>query len=102
MNFDLFIRILRKPPLVDVEINWNRTTASVHSVIFVIDSLDNGRWTLIGQVPILRDIWTTLSAIWAPFPLFPPYGKLVGKLSRKKDLPIYKTRIEGEYLQVKI
>ena len=39
---------------------------------------------------------------WAPFPLFPPYGKLVGKLSRKKDLPIYETRIEGEYLQVKI
>ena len=39
---------------------------------------------------------------WAPFPLFPPYGKLVGKMSRKKDLPIYETRIDGEYLQVKI
>ena len=39
---------------------------------------------------------------WAPFPLFPPYGKLVGKMSIKKDLPIYETRIDGEYLQVKI
>ena len=39
---------------------------------------------------------------WAPFPLFPPYGKLVGKMSKKKDLPIYETRVVGEYLQVRI
>ena len=37
---------------------------------------------------------------WAPFPLFPPYGKFVGKLSRKKNLKIYKTRKTGDYLQV--
>ena len=39
---------------------------------------------------------------WSPFPLFPPYGKLVGKMSKKKDLPLYETRIEGDYLQVRI
>ena len=39
---------------------------------------------------------------WSPFPLFPPYGKLVGKLSRKKDLKIYQTRISGDYLQVEV
>ena len=37
---------------------------------------------------------------WAPFPLFPPYGKFVGKLSREKNLKIYKTRKTGDYLQV--
>lgn len=26
---------------------------------------------------------------WSPFPLFPPYGKLVGKLSRQKNLTVY-------------
>ena len=39
---------------------------------------------------------------WSPFPLFPPYGKMIGKLSKKKDLPLYETRIEGEYVQIKI
>tara|TARA_B100001121_G_scaffold243521_1_gene218118 strand:+ start:102 stop:458 length:357 start_codon:yes stop_codon:yes gene_type:complete len=39
---------------------------------------------------------------WSPFPLFPPYGKLVGKMSKKKDLPLYETKIEGDYLQVRI
>jgi len=39
---------------------------------------------------------------WSPFPLFPLYGKMIGKLSKKKDLPLYETRIEGEYVQVKI
>ena len=38
---------------------------------------------------------------WSPFPLFPPYGKLLGKMSKKKDLHIYPTRIEGDFLQVK-
>ena len=37
---------------------------------------------------------------WSPFPLFPPYGKLLGKMSKKKDLHIYPTRIEGDFLQV--
>ena len=39
---------------------------------------------------------------WSPFPLFPPYGNLVGKMSKKKDLPLYETKIEGDYLQVRI
>ena len=39
---------------------------------------------------------------WSPFPMFPPYGRIVGKLSRKKDLPIYDTRVVGDYVQVKI
>ena len=37
---------------------------------------------------------------WAPFPMFPPYGKLVGKLSKRKNLKIYKTRKQGDYLQI--
>ena len=37
---------------------------------------------------------------WSPFPLFPPYGKLLGKLSRQKDLKIYDTRVKDDYLQV--
>ncbi len=39
---------------------------------------------------------------WAPFPLFPAYGKLVGKMSKQKDLHIYNTRIEGDFLQVEM
>tara|TARA_Y100000588_G_scaffold124310_1_gene136243 strand:+ start:1444 stop:1800 length:357 start_codon:yes stop_codon:yes gene_type:complete len=39
---------------------------------------------------------------WSPFPLFPPYGRAVGKLSKKKDLPIYQTRVEGDFVQVMI
>ena len=39
---------------------------------------------------------------WSPFPLFPPYGKLVGKMSKKKDLPLYETRVEGDYVQVRM
>ncbi|MAR93814.1 MAG: hypothetical protein CMA45_01890 [Euryarchaeota archaeon] len=37
---------------------------------------------------------------WSPFPLFPPYGKLVGKFSKQKDLKTYETRVSGENLQV--
>jgi len=39
---------------------------------------------------------------WSPFPLFPPYGKLVGKFSKQKDLKTYETRVSGENLQVRI
>jgi len=39
---------------------------------------------------------------WSPFPLFPPYGKLVGKLSRRKDLKIYETRTNDEFVEIKI
>ena len=37
---------------------------------------------------------------WSPFPLFPPYGKLVGKMSRQKNLTIYETRVEDSQIQV--
>ena len=37
---------------------------------------------------------------WSPFPLFPPYGKLLGKMSRQKDLTIYETRVEDSQIQV--
>ena len=39
---------------------------------------------------------------WSPFPLFPAYGKLVGKFSKQKDLKTYETRVSGENLQVYI
>ena len=39
---------------------------------------------------------------WSPFPLFPPYGKLVGKLSKKKDLKIYDTRVRNNNLEIKM
>ena len=39
---------------------------------------------------------------WSPFPIFPAYGKVVGKLSKKKDLPIYETRVKGDFVQVRI
>lgn len=37
---------------------------------------------------------------WAPFPLFPPFGKVVGKLSRQKDLTIYPVREHEGMIQV--
>ena len=37
---------------------------------------------------------------WSPFPLFPPYGKLLGKMSRKKDLKVYNTRVLDSKIQV--
>jgi nitrite reductase/ring-hydroxylating ferredoxin subunit len=37
---------------------------------------------------------------WSPFPLFPPYGKLVGKMSKQKNLKIYQTRIQDSKIQV--
>ena len=39
---------------------------------------------------------------WAPFPLFPPYGRLVGSMVSKKDLGIFETRVESGYVQVLI
>tara|TARA_B100001287_G_C22623286_1_gene501209 strand:+ start:279 stop:662 length:384 start_codon:yes stop_codon:yes gene_type:complete len=39
---------------------------------------------------------------WSPFPLFPAYGKLVGKFSKQKDLPTYPTRVLGDMIQVYI
>lgn len=39
---------------------------------------------------------------WSPFPLFPPYGKLVGKLSKKKELKIYKTRVNNGNVEIQI
>ncbi len=37
---------------------------------------------------------------WSPFPLFPAYGKMVGKFSKQKDLKTYQIRVLGENLQV--
>ena len=39
---------------------------------------------------------------WSPFPLFPPYGKLVGKMSKQKDLKVYSTRITDGNIEIKI
>lgn len=38
---------------------------------------------------------------WSPFPLFPPYGKLVGAMSKKKDLRIYEIREQDGMIQVR-
>ena len=45
--------------------------------------------------------WTRLVE-WSPFPLFPPYGKLVGKMSKQKDLKIYETRVKDGNIEIKI
>lgn len=37
---------------------------------------------------------------WAPFPLFPPFGKVVGKLSKQKDLQVYPTRVLESKIQI--
>jgi nitrite reductase/ring-hydroxylating ferredoxin subunit len=37
---------------------------------------------------------------WSPFPLFPAYGKLVGKFSKQKNLKTYDTRVIGGKVQV--
>ena len=37
---------------------------------------------------------------WSPFPLFPPYGKLDGKMSKQKNLTIYETRVQDSQIQV--
>ena len=37
---------------------------------------------------------------WSPFPLFPAYGRLVGKFSKQKDLKVYPTREQDGYVQV--
>jgi len=39
---------------------------------------------------------------WSPFPFFPPYGKLVGKMSRQKNLKIYQTRVVDSKVQILI
>ena len=39
---------------------------------------------------------------WSPFPLFPPYGKLVGKFSRQKDLKIYEIKEEKGIIFVRL
>ena len=39
---------------------------------------------------------------WSQFPLFPSYWKLVGKLSKQKDLKIYQTRVNNGNIEVKI
>mgnify|MGYP005729322291 CR=1 FL=1 len=39
---------------------------------------------------------------WSPFPLFPPYGRLVGKMSKQKNLKVFPTRIMDTKIQIKI
>ena len=39
---------------------------------------------------------------WSPFPLLPAYGRLVGKLSKQKDLKIYETRVKDGNIEIKI
>ena len=38
---------------------------------------------------------------WAPFPLLPAYGRLVGAMSKKKDLKIYEAREHDGHVQVR-
>ncbi len=38
---------------------------------------------------------------WSPFPLFPAYGKLVGAMSKKKDLRIYEARDHEGMVQIR-
>lgn len=37
---------------------------------------------------------------WSPFPLFPLYGKLVGKMSKQKDLKIYSSREKNTRIEI--
>ena len=37
---------------------------------------------------------------WSPFPLFPLYGKLVGKMSKQKDLKIYPSREKNTRIEI--
>ena len=39
---------------------------------------------------------------WSPFPIYPPYGKMVGKFSKQKDLKIYETRLNDGNIEVNI
>jgi nitrite reductase/ring-hydroxylating ferredoxin subunit len=39
---------------------------------------------------------------WSPFPLFPPYGALVGKFSRQKDLTVYPAREADGQIQINL
>ena len=39
---------------------------------------------------------------WSPFPLLPSYGKLVGKLSRQKNLKVYPIRVKDGNIEIEI
>ena len=39
---------------------------------------------------------------WSPFPLFPPYGRLVGKFSKEKPLKVYDVREKDGYIEVNL
>ena len=39
---------------------------------------------------------------WSPFPLFPPYGRLVGAMVKQKDLKIYNVREHEGFIQVEL
>ena len=47
-----------------------------------------------------HDIETGELKEWSPFPLFPAYGRLVGKMSKKKDLRIYEARDHEGMIQI--
>ena len=48
-----------------------------------------------------HDIETGEFKEWSPFPLFPAYGRLVGKMSKKKDLRIYEARDHEGMIQIR-
>ena len=48
-----------------------------------------------------HDIETGELKEWSPFPLLPAYGKLVGKMSKKKDLRIYEARDHEGMIQIR-
>jgi nitrite reductase/ring-hydroxylating ferredoxin subunit len=39
---------------------------------------------------------------WSPFPLLPAYGRLIGKLSKQKELKIYPIREHDGYVQIEL
>jgi nitrite reductase/ring-hydroxylating ferredoxin subunit len=39
---------------------------------------------------------------WSPFPLFPPYGRLVGKFSKEKPLKVYEVREKDGFIEVNL
>ena len=78
----------------------NRSTVSPHALAAGMGRQDRERLRALPIAPNDAPLGRWLHGGMGSFPLFPPYGKLVGAMSKKKDLRIYGVREQDGYIQI--
>ena len=101
LNEEILTRHLLK--LNEIEEQFRLLTNRFEEVNFKLDKLSN-RVTKIQSDSQLRfsDLENGQVKEWSPFPLFPLYGKIVGKMRKQSPLVIHKVRELDGWIEVRL